>query len=79
MLRVTIELVPLGDNTKARVIHKIYIGNMGGDAERARYSAWVDVDPRAFTLNRRPDPDYRLKSFERDRGAIALLGEILRS
>jgi hypothetical protein len=70
MLRVKIELVPFGDEAGARVIHSLYIGNVGGSADTASYHAWLDVDPRE--VRPRPEPHGVVNDYERAKGAVRL-------
>jgi len=45
MLRVTVELVPFGDESKKRKIGEMVIANDGsGDISTASYQAWIGAD-----------------------------------
>ena len=41
MIRVTVELVPFGDEVKKKKIGEMVLANTGGDADTANYEAWV--------------------------------------
>ena len=45
MLRITVELVPFGDENRKRKIGEMVIANDGsGDIETASYQAWIAAD-----------------------------------
>ena len=41
VLRITIELVPLGDESRAEVLSEMYITNTGGNAERPTFGDYI--------------------------------------
>jgi len=74
MIRVTVELLPNGDESKARTLAVARIVNIGGTPERGDYRV---------TLSRRNEPHSvertgLLTQFERTRGPWELLHEALR-
>ena len=73
MLRITVEIVPFGDETKAREIGKGYIINDGTSVNnRANYDCtFRDYDSNEkFSL--------KVNLFNRARGFWALIGEALK-
>ena len=78
-IRVTVELIPYGDESKAEVLDKLYIENTGhGDKEIGIYR---------YALMHRDHPDTipkefleltgTLTGFSRGRGRLALVTEVL--
>jgi hypothetical protein len=75
MLLVTVELIPHGRYDKREVLDTIVIANDGtGDETTGNYSARLVAGnhPRTQT------PDVSVRGFERSRGALALLREVLK-
>jgi hypothetical protein len=76
MLRVTIELVPFGDERYAKPIAELFIANTGGgNNEVANYEM--------VGCHKNPDSGGEILSskvynFSRDAGAVQLLGQILK-
>lgn len=74
MLRITVELVPFGNEVNRKMIGQVLIVNDGtGDMTTGFYRALVqeDDDPERRTKK------IRINNFERSRGAVALLKEVL--
>ena len=70
MIRVTVELVPFGDNGKAKKIGEMVIantGSVGGDT--ASYEAWIGPDD--YTKSKAIFG--RLENFDRSKGAWELI------
>jgi hypothetical protein len=75
MLRVTIELVPFGDERYAKPIAELFIANTGGgNNEVANYEmvGYHKSPDRGEILTA------KVYNFSRDAGAIQLLGQILK-
>lgn len=77
MLKITIEVIPLGDYTDRYPIHSVYIANTGGDTKKANYDVWFEVDPTNFSKAERPIPDLSIVKYKRNKGAIELLRQSL--
>lgn len=75
MLKVSIDLVPFGQDEFTENLHTIYIGNVGGDREKASYHAWLNQDPRY--KRPRPDPHVIVTDYERCRGAVELTEAVI--
>ena len=68
MLRVTIELVPLGDESRKRTLNVLEIENVGGDGNIGDYHV------RLSSENRRGTYQFAtVRRFKRARGAVALV------
>jgi len=61
MIRVTIDLIPYGEQDLAKTLHTITIKNIGGDEEIASYIAEMK------------DKTYLIEKFEKKQGALVLL------
>ena len=75
MLRVTVELVPFGDERYTKPIAELFIANTGGgNNEVANYEM--------VGYHKSPDGgeilSSRVYNFSRDAGAVQLLGQILK-
>jgi hypothetical protein len=70
MLRITIELLPLGDESKAKRLSEMVLANDGtGDRYQANYEAWISKDDFNDT-----EPRYgKLSNFDRSKDAWELL------
>lgn len=70
MLRVTVELIPFGDETKAKKLGEMVIANTGsvGD-DKASYEAWIGPDD--FTGSKAKFG--KLDVFERSKGVWELI------
>lgn len=66
MLRVTLEMVPFGQEDKKRTLGKIDIANIGGTSVRAMYR--VDAVPAEGRLL-----TFEIKNFDRSKRAWALV------
>jgi hypothetical protein len=74
-LRVTLEIVPFGDETKKRTIRQLDIFNMGQVPGSNNYEYGViDIDPEKNTGGLYQETVYHL----RDHGASALVSKVLR-
>ena len=75
MLRVTIELVPFGMEAMAKTISEICIANVGGDKEAnvANYEV-AGYENKYGTIK---EFATKVKSFDRNQGALNLVAEIL--
>lgn len=73
MLRVSIELIPFGDESKSEKIEVLNIGNMTPFQSLATYHGWFDVDPRQFP---RPEPQVVVTHL-RSKGAWELVRKCL--
>jgi len=74
MFRFQLELVPFGLGRPERVAHGT-ITNKRGNAKIADYEAVVfPVDEKGNEL---PTQTFEIEDFDRERGAMALLGEVM--
>jgi len=73
MLRITVEIVPYGDETMAREIGKGYIVNDGtGHYNKGNYNCtFYETD-----INNKQS--IKLKNFDRSKGFWSLIGEALK-
>lgn len=74
MLRVRIEVVPMGQEEDKYQIEEINIVNVGGDTFKANYNVYIDKDPR---LTKDITPDIIIKKFHRQKGARELVRSVL--
>lgn len=72
MLRVTLEIVPHGDERRASVLGRLLIANIGGDNERAAYE-WRLDDGKPHGKRQRGE----VRRWVRARGAWALVRRVL--
>lgn len=75
MLRVTVEIVPHGDESRAETLTEIFIGNDGtGTHEAGNYDIYT-ADPRGKPLprNKRDGWIGRIEGFPREEGHRDLL------
>lgn len=74
MLRITVEIVPYGDENMAREIGKGYIINDGsGDSNKGNYDCtFIETDKNKRTSK-------KLKDFDRNKGLWTLIRESLKN
>lgn len=75
MLRVTIELVPFGEEEFAQVISEFCVANVGGDKE----TNIADYELGGYVVknNKIEEIARELQGHHRDDGVLKLIGEIL--
>ena len=78
MLKVIVELHPFGDSVQKKVIDELYIGNVGmSGPNESNYHFWINKDPRGTIP--RIKPTGKVEKFDRERGAIELIYECVKS
>ena len=71
MFRVTIEIVPFGDETKKRTLYKIEGANIGTDAfDHADYEVTSESERGIVQLD--------IEDFDRKKGILKLVKEIIK-
>jgi hypothetical protein len=72
MVRVTVEIVPYGIETKKRTIASMKIVNAGGDSLYGVYTYEVKQDEKTIGTG-------TLKCFQRERKVLALVYDVLKT